>query len=144
MSLIQNQFARIYDRLNEQPHLQAIIKQEVLEQLLKEEAKDAKFHLLDTLNYAFKNVRKHQVQIYGRILERSFLTFMKHSMFYQVIGHNKFGPINYGFKGIIEQFYGSDFNDYFQYEYGPTSDSENDSEYLSCNDSEYLSCNDSE
>ena len=128
-------FVNIYDRLNGQPHLQDIIKQHYYEDILRDEAKEAKFHVLDTLNYAFKNARIHQEEIYGRTLERTFLTFMKHSLFYQVVGHNKFGPIIYGFKRIIEQFYGNDWSDYYNehyYSYITDIESDSDSEFSDC------------
>ena len=120
-----HKFSKIYDKLEGQQHLQDIIKEHYYEAILRDlrdEAKEAKFHVLDTLNYAFKNARIHQEEIYGRTLERTLLTFMKHCLFYQVIGHNKFGPIIYGFKGILEQFYGNDWEEYYQYEYGYSSD----------------------
>ena len=120
---LQNKFASIYDKLNEQPHLQEIIRNYYYDGILKDEAKDAKFHVLDTLNYAFKNARTHQKQIYGWIEdENCFLRFIRHSYFYQVIGNNKFGKVIYGFRGIIEEYYGNDWNDYYNYEY--ESDSE--------------------
>ena len=133
-----HKFADIYDRLQGQQHLQDIIKEHYYEAILRDlrdEAKEAKFHVLDTLNYAFKNVRIHQEEIYGRTLERTLLTFMKHSLFYQVIGHNKFGKIIYGFRGIIEQFYGNDWSDYYNehyYSYITDIESDSDSEFYDC------------
>ena len=111
-------FANIYDNLNSQPHLQEIIKNFYYDELLKEEEKKNKFHVIDTLNYAFNNARRHQEQIYDTIDENYFLRFIRHSVFYEIIGKNKFGPIIYGFKGILQNYYGDDFNDYFKYEYG--------------------------
>lgn len=121
---LQNKFASIYDKLNEQPHLQEIIRNYYYDGILKDEAKDGKFHVLDTLNYAYGNVRQHQEEIYGRVEEKDFLRFIKHSVFYEVIGNNKFGKVIYGFKRIIEQYYGSDWQEYYNYEYLDYSDSE--------------------
>ena len=50
---------------------------------------------------------------------------MKNSVFYEIVGNNKFGPIRYGFKGVIEDFYGSEFVSF----YDKYSDSEDDLEY---------------
>jgi hypothetical protein len=130
-----HKFVDIYDRLNDQPHLQDIIKQHCYEAILKEEAKEAKFHVLDTLNYAFKNARIHQEEIYGRTLEKTMLTFMKHSMFYQVVRNGKHGPQIYGWHGIIEYFYGDDWNDYYNqhyYSYITDIESDSDSEFYDC------------
>ena len=121
---LQNKFASIYDKLNEQPHLQEIIRNYYYDGILKDEAKDAKFHVLDTLNYAYGNVRQHQEEIYGCADEEDFLRFIMHSVFYEVIGNNKFGKVIYGFKRIIEQYYGSDWEEYYNYEYLDYSDSE--------------------
>ena len=74
-----HKFADIYDKFEGQPHLQDIIKKHYYEDILRdlrEEAKDAKFHLLDTLNYAFKNARQHQEHIYGCNDEDYLLKFM--------------------------------------------------------------------
>ena len=120
-----HKFSLIYDRLEGQPYLQDIIKEHYYEPILRDlrdEANDAKFHLLDTLNYAFKNARQHQQEIYGRDDEDYLLQFMRNSMFYEVIRNGKYGVQIYGWHGIIEQYYGNDFNDYFEYEYGYSSD----------------------
>lgn len=133
-----HKFSDIYDKLNNQPHLQNYIKEHyygAIEKKLMEEAKDTKFHLLDTLNYGFKNVRQHQEEIYGKVLENSFLIFIKHSAFYQVIRNGKFGPQIYGFKGIIEQYYGNDWKDYHEYEYLCNSESDSDIEFYDCMES---------
>tara|TARA_B100001094_G_C18139997_1_gene777278 strand:+ start:725 stop:1090 length:366 start_codon:yes stop_codon:yes gene_type:complete len=110
--------ANIYNKLNKQPHLQEIIRNYYYDGILNDQAKDAKFHVLDTLNYAFKNARTHQKQIYGWIEDENyFLRFIRHSVFYEVIRNGKLGPQIYGFRGIIEQYYGNDWNDYYNYEY---------------------------
>ena len=124
-----HKFADIYDRLQGQPHLQDIIKQHYYEDILRDEAKDAKFHLLDTLNYAFKNARQHQQEIYGRDDEDYLLQFMRNSMFYEVIRNGKRGPIIYGWHGIIDKYYGNDWENYFEYEFGYSTD-DSDSEFL--------------
>ena len=36
-------------------------------------------------------------EIYGRTLEKTILSFMKHSLFYQVVRNGKHGPQIYGF-----------------------------------------------
>jgi len=115
-------FADIYDKLEEQPHLQDIIKQHYYEDILRDEAKDAKFHLLDTLNYAFRNAREHQEEIHGYIDEDYLLKFMRRSVFYEVIGNGKLGPVIYGWHGIIDKYYGNYWQDYYEYEYGYSTD----------------------
>lgn len=120
-----HKFSEIYDKLEGQQHLQDIIQQHYYEDILRDlrdEAKDAKFHLLDTLNYAFKNARQHQEHIYGCNDEDYLLKFMRHSMFYEVIRNDKFGPIIYGWHGIIEQYYGNDWEEYYKFEYDYSSD----------------------
>ena len=56
-----NKYLDIYDKLNNQPHLQEIIRNYYYDDILNEQARHAKFHVLDTLNYAFnlcKNTSK--------------------------------------------------------------------------------------
>ena len=120
-----SQFADIYDRLNNQPHLQEIIKQKYYESVLTVQRAHDLFQVNDTLSYAFNNVRKHQEEVYGCEDEADILRFMKDSVFYEIVGNNKFGPIRYGFKGVIEDFYGSEFVSF----YDKYSDSEDDLEY---------------
>ncbi len=52
-----HQFSSIYDKLNDQPHLQDIIKQEVLEQLVKDEALKASKNTIDELKYHIQDIR---------------------------------------------------------------------------------------
>ena len=118
-----NKYLDIYDKLNNQPHLQEIIRNYYYDDILNEQARHAKFHVLDTLNYAFNNAITHQKQIYGWIEdENCFLRFIRPPVFYEVIRYGKLGEQIYGFRGIIEQYYGNDWIDYYSYEYG--SDSE--------------------
>ena len=60
-----SQFADIYDRLNNQPHLQEIIKQKYYESVLTVQRAHDLFQVNDTLSYAFNNVRTHQEEVYG-------------------------------------------------------------------------------
>ena len=53
-----HQFSSIYDKLNDQPHLQDIIKQEVLEQLVKDEASEASKITIDELKYYINDIKK--------------------------------------------------------------------------------------
>ena len=120
-----SKFSDIYDRLNNQPHLQEIIKQNYYESVLTVQRKHDLWQVNDTLSYAFNNVRTHQEEVYGCADQNEFLRFMKHSVFYEIVGNNKFGPIRYGFKGVIEHFYGEDFVSF----YDKYSDSEDDLDY---------------
>lgn len=123
-----NQFADIYDRLNNQPHLQEIIRQYYYNDLLNLQRKHDLWQVNDTLSYAFNNARKHQEEVYGfgcADQNDNLLRFMKNSVFYEIVGNNKFGPIRYGFKGVIEHFYGEDFVSF----YDKYSDSEDDLDY---------------
>jgi hypothetical protein len=47
----------IYDKLNDQPHLQDIIKQQVLEQLVKDEASKASKITIDELKYYINDIK---------------------------------------------------------------------------------------
>ena len=120
-----SKFSDIYDRLNNQPHLQEIIKQNYYESVLTVQRAHDLWQVNDTLSYAFNNVRTHQEEVYGCADQNEFLRFMKHSVFYEIVGNNKFGPIRYGFKGVIEHFYGEDFVSF----YDKYSDSEDDLDY---------------
>ena len=51
------QFAKIYDKLNGQPDLQDIIKQEVLEQIVKEQGAKATKNTIDELKYHIRDIR---------------------------------------------------------------------------------------
>lgn len=54
---IAHQYSKIYDKLNDQPHLQDIIKQEVIEQLRKDEASKASKITIDELKYYIQDIR---------------------------------------------------------------------------------------
>jgi len=118
-----DKFAAIYDRLNSQPHLQDIIKQSYYDAVLTVQRAHDLWHVNQTLSYVFNNVRTHQEEIYGFHDETDILRFMK--QYYEIFGNNKFGPILYGFKGVIEHFYGEDFVSF----YDKYSDSEDDLDY---------------
>jgi hypothetical protein len=70
-------FADIYDMLNEQPHLQEIIRQSYYDDVLREESKENKSRVIDQLNYVFKNVRIHQIELFGDSDEEYILGTMK-------------------------------------------------------------------
>ena len=49
--------SKIYDKLNNQPHLQDIIKQEVLTQLVKEQGDMATKNTIDELKWHIQDIR---------------------------------------------------------------------------------------
>tara|TARA_B100000902_G_scaffold144944_1_gene142240 strand:+ start:106 stop:492 length:387 start_codon:yes stop_codon:yes gene_type:complete len=114
----QSKFAVIYDRLNSQPDLQEIIKEKYYDTVLRENReKQQENHreVVDILNYSFSNVRQHQLALSNQVNENEIIVFLKEGgHYYEVIGPNKL----YGYRRAIEQFYGDDWEDYFEYEYG--------------------------
>tara|TARA_B100001094_G_C17800726_1_gene609002 strand:- start:223 stop:594 length:372 start_codon:yes stop_codon:yes gene_type:complete len=107
-------FAAIYDRLNSQPHIQEIIRNNYYDTLLGEKRQEDHREVIDILNYAFANVREHMTAHWNEVNENEMGEFLREAgHYYEVIGPNKL----YGYRRAIEQFYGDDFMDYFSYEY---------------------------
>ena len=108
-------FAAIYDRLNSQPHIQAIIRNKYYETVLGEKRQEDHREVIDILNYAFANVREHQLAQMNDTDENEIIEWLRESgHYYEVIGPNKL----YGYRRAIEQFYGDDWADYYEYEFG--------------------------
>jgi len=113
----QSKFAVIYDRLNSQPHIQEIIRKKYYDTLLGvlgEKQQENHREVVDILNYSFANVRQHQLAQTNEIYENEIIEFLRVAgNYYEVIAPNKL----YGYRRAIEQFYGDDWEDYYNYEY---------------------------
>ena len=116
---LQDKFASIYDRLNEQPHLQEIIRNYYYGEILRDEAKENNVHVIDQLNYAYSNAKQHQKELYGSPDDDYMVQFMKENAnFSEIIRTTKKGKnIKYGLKGVFNEFYGNAWQDYYYWEY---------------------------
>jgi len=116
---LQHKFANIYDRLNEQPQLQEIIKSHYYAEILRDQAKENNVHVIDQLNYAYSNAKKHQKELYGGPDDDNMLDFMKENgNFSEIIRTTNEGKnIKYGLKGVFNDFYGNSWVEFYYWEY---------------------------
>ena len=116
---LQHKFANIYDRLNAQPQLQEIIKSHYYAEILRDQAKENNVHVIDQLNYAYSNAKKHQKELYGGPDDDNMLDFMKENgNFSEIIRTTNEGKnIKYGLKGVFNDFYGNSWVEFYYWEY---------------------------
>ena len=96
---------KIYDLLNDQPHLQELIRDFYYKQMAKANYK----LVIGQLDSAFKNCRQHMVEVIGECDEDEIIDFMVTNA---PGAYNKCN-LNYVFNG----FYGDDWQEYYSYEY---------------------------
>ena len=93
-----SEFCDIYDRLNEQPHLQEIIRQKYYWTILGEEQKENHREVVDILNYTFCNVRRHHLGHWAEVNEKEIWEWLKEAANYFEVNVDK---ANVGFRWSI-------------------------------------------
>ena len=80
--------------------------------------------VINQLNYAFKNVRIHQKELFGAPDEEYILGSMKElGGFDNIVRTTQNGnALKYGFRGIFNGFYGDDWADFHYYQFMYDSD----------------------
>ena len=107
-----HKISKIYDRLNDQPNLQKLIRDSYYDTLISEQRKNniANHKLaIGELNRAFENCRQHMKEDIGECDENRIIDFM-------IIN----APAAYckcDFKYIINLYYGKYWHDYYSSEY---------------------------
>ena len=104
-----HKMSKIYDLLNDQPHLQELIRDSYYKQMAKANHKQmAKANhklAIGELDRAFTNCRLHMVEVIGEYDEDGIIDFMVTSAY------------NSDFRYVFRGFYGKDWYDYYSYEY---------------------------
>lgn len=108
-----HKMSKIYDLLNDQPHLQELIRDSyyklIRDSYYKQMAKANHNLAIGELDRAFTNCRQHMVEVIGEYDEDGIIDFMVTSA---AVAYNRCD-----FKYVFRGFYGKDWYDYYSYEY---------------------------